>query len=134
MAAGVAALAGLLLAAPAPASAQPALTADAAIAHQRDQLVQKARIGCRRSSDDAEEILVCGREGADPNRIEVEAAPGGRTRLLPGEPAGSVAAMAAGDDPCTTVGPNQRCSGGIDMFRVGSVLFKIGKHLLNKDD
>jgi hypothetical protein len=133
MAAGVAAaLAALLLATPAYAAAPP-LTAEAAIAHQRDQLIDQARIGCRRSGEE-EEIVVCGREGPDPNRIAVEPAPGERRSLLPGEPAGGVAAMSAGNQRCSTVGPNQSCSGGLDLFRVGSVLFKIGKHILNKDD
>ena len=133
MAAGVtAALAALVAATPAYA-ADPPLTADAAIAHQRNQLLDQARIGCRRSGEEAE-IVVCGRDGPDPDRITVEPAPGERVRLLPGEPASGVAAMAAGDDKCSTVGLNQRCGGGLDVFRVGSVLFKIGKHLLNKDD
>jgi hypothetical protein len=128
----MAALAVLLLAAPV-AAAEPAPTAETAIAHQRAQLVDTARIGCRRAGDE-EEIVVCGREGPDPNRIAVERMPGDRVRLLPGEPASGTAAMAAGSERCSAVGPNQSCGGGLDLFRVGSVLFKIGKHLLSDDD
>jgi hypothetical protein len=134
MAAGVTgALAALLLGLPAPAAAQTALTADAAIARQREQLVEDARIGCRRTGG-AEEIVVCGRGGVEREWIPAEAVEGERPRFLPGEPPSGTNALAATAERCSTVGLNQRCSGGLDVFRVGSVLFKLGKHLLNKDD
>ena len=127
-------LAALLLAAPAyafqPAPAPaPALTAEAAIAQQEVGLERAMGIGCRREEG---EIVVCAplNRGGIPFPEEV----GKRKRLIAGEPPSAVAAMGSGGTRCSTIGPNQNCSGGVDLFRAGSVLFKIGKHLLGKDD
>jgi hypothetical protein len=127
--------AALLLALfPVAAWGQPAelLTAEGAVEHQRRQL--QAATGTAPCDREAEggEIVVCGRIGPDPNRVEVPRFPGDRVALLPGEPPSGRAALdATAQSPCTTVGPHQRCSGGLDVFRVVGVLVKIGKHLLD---
>lgn len=110
----------------------PSLSAEGAIENQRRELVSAARIGCRRI--DESEILVCGRQGADPNRITVEAVAGDRANLMPGELPNGVEASHLGSERCSTVGPNQRCGGGLDAFLVAGVLYKIGKHLLDPDE
>ena len=125
-------LTALFLAAPAyalqPAPA-PALTAEEAIARQEVALERTMGIGCRREEG---EIVVC----APLNRggIPFPEEEGERKRLIAGEPPSAVAAMGSGGTRCSTIGPMQNCSGGVDLFQTGSVLFKIGKHLLGKDD
>ena len=124
-------LAALLLAAPATALAAPPLTAEAAVERQREELLAAARIGCRRTGEEADEtIVVCGRGGPDPNRIGYEPTPGQRVRLLPGEAPSGTAAL----DATTACLPPSPCGGGIDVFRAVGVLAKIGKHILGKDD
>jgi hypothetical protein len=133
-------------AAPAPAAAQPAsnpsgaapsVTAEEAIDVQHRRL--QAATGtapCERDSP-ADEILVCGRRGPDPNRVPFpeERLPGERVALLPGEPPSALAALrSTAGSPCSTVGPSQHCSAGLPVVGVLTTLFKIGKHLLGGDD
>lgn len=117
-------------------AAQAPLTADLAIAAQKRQLEATLDLDCRGNAE-LDEIVVCGREGRDPNRIPLpdERVAGARTRLLPGEPPpGSGALAATAQSPCSTVGPNQRCSGGLDVLRVVGVLAKAVKALTSDDD
>jgi hypothetical protein len=126
--------AGALLAAAfftaAPALAQPPapLTAEQAIANQKDQLQASMNLDCRREEG---EIVVCGRGGPDPNRLPFpdERLPGDRDGLGPT----TVGALNAGSTRCSTVGPNQQCGGGLDVFAVGIFLFKLGKHLVDPE-
>jgi hypothetical protein len=115
----------------APASAADPLTAEEAIAHQEAELERALGLRC---GPDGEEIVVCGRPGPDPNRIQSERLPGERVSLPPNEVASARDALAIDTSPCTTVGPNQRCSGGLDVFRVVAVLARIGKHVLDPED
>ena len=126
------ALLAFALAAPASAWAQEPLTAEAAIDVQKRELQEAAGTAPCPRDEVGDEIVVCAGRGPDPNRLPFpdEQPPGAR-----GVGLGTASdAMNAGTSPCSAVGPNQRCSGGLDLFRVGTVLFKIGKHLLGKDD
>ena len=126
------ALLALALAAPVAAPAQEPLTAEAAIETQKRQLEEAAGTAPCPEEGEGEEIVVCARRGPDPYRVPFpdEQPPGTRGAGL-----GTAAnAMDAGSSPCSTVGPNQRCGGGLDIFRVGMVLFKIGKHIVDPDD
>lgn len=129
--AGLGIAAGLGLAAiAAPAAAAPPdapVTAERAIAVQRDGLRTVVARACR--SDEAE-IVVCGRSGRDPNRLPIrpERLPGDRVGLLPGEPPTGAAALGATREGCRS-----RCGFSVDFIRVGIVLFKIGRHLVDPD-
>ena len=77
----------LLVAAAAPAAAAPPLTAERAIEAQQDGVRQAVGSApCPRDSG-ADDIVVCGRRGPDPNRVPFpdQRAPGERDILLPGE-------------------------------------------------
>jgi hypothetical protein len=127
-------VAALLLGAPAAAFASPPVTAEAAIERQRQELLAAARIGCRRTGEETDEaIVVCGRGGVRPEWIPPEALDGDRPGFLPGEPPSGAYALEITSERCSAVG-NRNCGAGFDVFKVGSVLFKIGKHILNKDD
>ena len=121
----------VLLGAAVPASAAP-LTAEEAIAVQERRLESALGLDCRRGGD---EIVVCGQGGRDPNRIPLpdERLPGERGRMPPGETGPAVAAMAAGGRDCTGAHPGAGCGATIEFFRVGIVLFKIGRHLLDPE-
>jgi hypothetical protein len=128
--------ASALLFAPALASAQQppaATTAEQAVETQR-KLVQAATstAPCRPGMS-GEDIVVCARRYGPPD--EFPDPPGQRVRLQPGEAnSGSQALAQTASSPCTTVGANSRCSGGLDVVRGARVLGKIGKHLLGRDD
>jgi hypothetical protein len=124
-----------------PAAAQPgaapAPSAEQAIETQHRRL--QAATGTAPCPTDAapDEILVCGRRGGDPDRLPFpdERVPGGRVALLPGEPpSGTAALRATAGSPCTTVGPNQHCGGGLPVVGILTTLAKIGKHLLDGGD
>jgi hypothetical protein len=123
-------LSPLLFAAPALA-AEPE-TVDEAMERQRTELRAAIGLAPCPAADEKGDIVVCGRRGPGeyslPNPdLKV---PGERERGIPN----GIHAMNAGTSPCSTVGPNQRCSGGLDVFRVAGVLYKIGRHILGGDD
>jgi hypothetical protein len=121
----------LLAASPSPASAAPPpLTAEQAIAAQKDALRSVILPRCR---PDAEEIVVCGRR-ADRERVPFpdQHLPGDRTHLLPGEAPNGVTALARADPPCNSAGA-PRCGFSISFITVGIVLFKVGKHVIDPD-
>ena len=107
------------------------ITAEQAIERQRRLLVQGTGIDCR--SGDGEEIVVCGRRGADREReaLADQRAPGARTSLLPGEAPSGFAAISAGDQSCAE---SRRCGAYVDFLKAGKVLYKIGEHLLGRAD
>ncbi|HEX9966270.1 MAG TPA: hypothetical protein VGB04_14940 [Allosphingosinicella sp.] len=103
-------MAAALAAAPAPAA--PPLSAEEALARQASSL--RSGLGCDRG---AGEIVVCARQGHDPNRLPlpVEPEPGARNAGEPPDPDDSLALSA---QKCTTVGPNQQCSGGLPILGI----------------
>jgi hypothetical protein len=116
------------------AAAQPAITAEAALENQQRQVERAVGTDCRRSTDDSE-IIVCGRS-MQAYRVPFpdERVPGERRGLLPGEAPSGVSALSANTSPCSTTGPNQRCSGGLDFLAVGSVLIKAIKHFTREEE
>jgi hypothetical protein len=111
----MAALAALAAApAPTPAWADQPATADQALARQRSSLRSSLGLDCDRGGGD---IVVCGRPGPDPNRLPlpVEPEPGARIAgeaSLPGD------SLALTKQRCTTVGPDQQCSGGLPILGI----------------
>jgi hypothetical protein len=102
----------------APASAAPPLSAEEALARQQSSLRSGLALGCDRDSG---EIVICGRQGPDPNRLPlpVEPEPGAR---IAGEPSDPKASLALTNQKCTTVGPNQQCSGGLPILGIALFL------------
>ena len=103
-----------LVAAPLPAA--PPATAEEALARQRSDLQRSLGLDCDRGRGGGD-IVVCGRQGPDPNRLPlpVEPEPGARRS---GEPAAPAEALALGAEKCTTVGPNPQCSGGLPLIPI----------------
>ncbi|HEX8381653.1 MAG TPA: hypothetical protein VF619_14020 [Allosphingosinicella sp.] len=101
-----------LCAAPAPA-AEP-VSAEGALARQLSALRSSLGTGCDRGAGD---IVVCARRGPDPNRLPfpVPPEPGARNSGEPADPADTLALSA---EKCTTVGPNQQCSGGLPILGI----------------
>jgi hypothetical protein len=121
----------LLLIAMDPAdAAPPPVSAEQAVAAQRDALLNVVHPPCRPGG---EEIIVCGRR-SDRERVPFpdQAVDGARTRLLPGEPPSAVTAMNRSDPPCNSTGA-PRCGFSISFITVGILLFKVGKHLADPD-
>jgi hypothetical protein len=98
----------------APAAAAPPLTAEEALARQQSSLRSGLGLACDRG---AGEIVVCGRQGPDPNRLPlpVEPEPGARNA---GEPVDPSETLALSDQKCTTVGRNPHCSGGLPILGI----------------
>lgn len=105
-------------------------TAEEAVAAQREQVRGAGGEACDRSDRDA--IVVCGRDDSARHRLPlpVVAAPGAAGRAG-GE---QMAALGAGEDPCSTVGPNQRCSGGLLVFGVAAKLVQGIRNLAERAD
>jgi hypothetical protein len=125
----------LLIGLAAPAGAAEPVTAQQALENYREKFESVDAIDCPKDRD-PDEIVVCGRGGGpDPNRLPLPSAePGDRVRLLPGEPPSAVAALNAGSTGCSTVGPNQSCGGGMNLFLVARVLAKAVKALTRRND
>ncbi|MFL6845740.1 MAG: hypothetical protein ACJ8ER_12760 [Allosphingosinicella sp.] len=124
------ALAAVLLAAAAPAAAQPPLSAERAIEVQREGLRESVGTApCPRGAN-GEDIVVCGRRGADPNRLPlpVEPLPGEREHLLPGELPRAQASFSTCVIACE---PHGIQVNPILVFKVGR---KIVRHILGEDD
>ncbi|MEO7178548.1 MAG: hypothetical protein ABIW83_06875 [Allosphingosinicella sp.] len=107
---GLAIAAAALASAAAPAA--PPGSADEALARQRSSLRAGLGLGCDR---DAGEIVVCGRQGPDPNRLPLPVQPEAGARNA-GEPADPGDALALSNQKCTTVGRDQHCSGGLPIL------------------
>jgi hypothetical protein len=121
----------LMLIAPASALAEPpswesALTAEEAARRQRQQLVRATGIDCRGASD---EIVVCGRRSSETGLAL--STRGERQRLVAGEPSSGMAALRVGDRSCAE---SRQCGAFVNFFKVGKVLVKAGKHLLDRDE
>jgi hypothetical protein len=100
----------------APAFAAAPATADQALARQQESLRDSLGLDCDRRSG-ARDIIVCGRQGRDPNRfpLPVPPEPGARHS---GEAPDAADALALGAEKCTTVGPNQQCGGGMPLIPI----------------
>ena len=110
-----------------PAAAAPPASAEDALARQQASLRSSLSLDCDRESD---EIVVCGRRGADPYRLPlpVERLPGARENLLPGELPRAQASFSTCVVGCQPMGIV------VDPFQVIRVGSKIVRHILGKDD
>ena len=125
-------LAAILLWAANPLQAQTG-PAEALIEGQRAELRAAMRLDCRRPGDEGE-IIVCG--SRDPDRLHrLEPIEGSRPPEAADRAGGEQrAALAAGSSPCTTVGRDQRCNGGLDMIGIGFTLVRaVAQALTNRD-
>ena len=114
-------IAFLALAAAAPALAAEPPSAEEALARQKAGLSRTLGLDCSRQSAGGD-IVVCGRSGRDPHRLpfDPEPEPGDRHA---GEPPSGEEALAATKPPvCSTVGPNQRCGGGLPVIPIAIFL------------
>ena len=120
----------LLLGASAPVAAEAPVSADQALARQQAALRSTLGLGCDRGGGD---IVVCARLGPDPNRLPlpVEPEPGARPA---GEPPAPAEALALSAEKCTTVGPNQQCSGGVPVIPIAIWLVRTAVEAAAGDD
>jgi hypothetical protein len=111
-------------------------SAEHAMANYRAVFTHADSLSCRAEAA-PDQVVVCGRRGqTDPHRLPlpVELQLGDRTRLIPGEPPRATPALRHGQPSCSTVGPNQRCSGGLPVFQVIYVLSKAVEAVVDPDD
>src|SRR5687768_5905128 len=94
----------LLIGLAAPAGAAEPMTAETAMQRYRALIEPIAAVDCPKPSS-ADEIIVCGRDGRDPDRLPLPAPPP-PGEAIRGEPASAVVAM-GNRETCSTVGPNQ---------------------------
>ena len=120
----------LLAGAAEPASALPPATAEDALARQQSGLQKSLGLDCDRGGGD---IVVCGRAGPDPNRLPLPVPPEPGARHS-GEPADPSDALALSADKCTTVGPNQQCSGGLPIIPIAIWLIRTAIKVAEGDD
>ena len=113
-----------------PAAAAPALTAEEALARQQSSLRSGLGLDCDRS---AAEIVVCGRQGPDPDRLPlpVQPEPGAR---VSGEPVDPKETLALSAQTCTTVGRNPRCSGGLPILAIAAMIVQTVVKAAAKDE
>lgn len=124
-------LAALLAAGPALAAEPP--TAEEALARQKSGLTRSLGLDCGRDGA-AGDIVVCGRTGRDPNRLPLDPEPEPGHRL-PGEPPRPADVLAATAPPtCSTVGPNQRCGGGLPVIPIAIWAIETAIKAIKGDD
>jgi hypothetical protein len=105
----------------APAAAQPG-TAQRALDSQRSEVRSVVSSECDEAVGD--EIVVCGRRAEEEaRRYRVDPSP---DPPRSGDRAGGeqLDAMGLGTSPCTTVGPVQRCTRGLDVIGIGATIFR----------
>lgn len=128
----------LLIAAAVPASAPAQLPGpEEASARQQREVRDLVAQTCASppASGDPNDVVVCGRR--DPvSRYRVapsEPLPGSSSRETAGGE--QLRAMAAnGGGPCTNIGPNPGCGGGLDFIAIGLTAVRlIGQALANRD-
>lgn len=126
---GLAMAAAALVSASAPAA--PPLTAEEALARQQSSLRSGLGLDCERG---AGEIVVCGRQGPDPNRLPLPVPPEPGARRS-GEPVDPRETLALSDQKCTTVGRNPRCSGGLPILGIALFIAQtVVKAALKEDE
>ena len=114
----------------APLQASPPVTAEEALARQQSGLQRSLGLDCDRGGED---IVICGRQGPDPNRLPLPVPPEPGARHA-GEPPDPSEALALGAEKCTTVGPNQQCSGGLPILPIALWLVKTAIKVAQGDD
>ncbi|HEX8622274.1 MAG TPA: hypothetical protein VF718_09905 [Allosphingosinicella sp.] len=125
-----AAMIALLAGAASAASAAPPATAEEALARQQAGLHRSLGLDCERGGG---EIVVCGRQGPDPNRLPLPVPPEPGARHA-GEPPDPSEALALSAEKCTTVGPNQQCSGGLPIIPIAIWLVQTAIKVAEGDD
>ena len=120
----------LLPGAAAAAPPAPPATAEEALARQQAGLQRSLGLDCDRGGGD---IVVCGRQGPDPNRLPLPVPPEPGARHA-GEPPDPGEALALGAEKCTTVGPNQQCSGGLPIIPIAIWLVQTAVKVARGDD
>jgi hypothetical protein len=113
-----------------PASAGPVATAEEALARQQASVRAGLGLDCERG---AGEIVVCGRGGPDPNRLPLPVTPEPGDRNA-GEPPDAAEALALSRQRCTTVGPNQQCSGGLPILPIAFWLVQKAVEIAKEGD
>jgi hypothetical protein len=127
----------LLAVAPAASPAAPPLTAEQALENHRIATRTARAPDCARGGP-GDDIVVCGRssEAPDPYRLPLPTEPEEGTRIR-GE-AVSAAAIANRRETCSTVGPHQRCSGGLPILAIAAAVAKVAvkaaEHVLDPDE
>ncbi len=127
---GLAMAAAALAMASAQAPAAPPLSAVEALARQQSALRSGLGLDCDR---DSAEIVVCGRQGPDPNRLPlpVEPEPGARRS---GEPVDPSETLALSAETCTAVGRNPRCNGGLPILAIAAMIVQTVVKAAVKED
>ncbi|HEX6376113.1 MAG TPA: hypothetical protein VFZ91_10375 [Allosphingosinicella sp.] len=110
------AMAAVAALAASPALAAPPASADEALARQQALLRASLGLDCARDRAGGD-IVVCGRQGPDPNRLPLPVPPEPGARHA-GEPSDPSEALALSAEKCTTVGPNQQCGGGLPILPI----------------
>ena len=116
----------------APLEAAPTATAEEALARQQSGLQRSLGLDCDRGG--GEDIVVCGRQGPDPNRLPlpIPPEPGDRRSGEPPDPAEVLALHK--EKTCTTTGPNQRCSGGLPILPIALWLVQTAVEAAKAED
>lgn len=105
--------------APASASAAPPpLSAEEALERQISSLRSGLGLGCDRDSVD---IVVCARQGPDPDRLPLPVSPEPGARRS-GEAIDPSETLALSAEKCTAVGPNQQCGGGLPILGIAAMI------------
>lgn len=115
-----------------PLEAAPPATAEEALARQQSGLQRSLGLDCDRGG--GEDIVVCGRQGPDPNRLPLPlpSEPGARREGEPPDPAEVLALHKP--KSCTTTGPNQQCSGGLPILPIALWLIQAAVKAAEAED
>ncbi len=117
----------------APLEAAPPATAEEAIARQQSSLRTSLALDCDRGRPGGD-IVVCGRQGPDPNRLPLPVPPEPGARHA-GEPSAPSEALALSAEKCTPVGQNQQCSGGLPILGIALMIVRtVAEAALKADD
>jgi hypothetical protein len=121
------------------AAAAPGGTIDveALLARQQAEVRATIRDGaCRTAPDPAGSggaIVVCGSRAEEDDRHRIgTSVPDGTPRETAGR--AQMRALEAGSNPCTAVGRDQRCSGGLDVMAAGATLLRGLRNALDRRD
>jgi hypothetical protein len=105
-----------------------------AMANYRSMFQLPRNIDCPEGVGD--EVVVCARRRGDelqPGRLPLPVEPPEGERVM-GEAPSQVTEMKAGQEPCSTVGRSQRCSGGLPVFAIIATVAKAVKAAVEPDE